>query len=85
MAICIIVGLAVPAQSAADDLEEKEFTNRSPYTVDLALDLPVTLGAGVISLVPELVKNELGGPWCGLSCDPSGLNGLYREVLGNTT
>jgi len=81
--LCIVIGLAFPAQSVADDQRDKELANRSPYEVDLALDLPVTFGAGVVSLVPELVKSELGGPWCGLSCDPSGLNGLDRKVLGN--
>jgi len=40
--LCIVIGLAFPAQSVADDQRDKELANRSPYEVDLALDLPVT-------------------------------------------
>ncbi len=54
----------------------------SPFAVRLPVDLPITLGAGAISLAMELFKNELPGPYCGLSCDASRINALDRTVVG---
>ncbi len=42
--LCIVIGLAFPAQSVADDHRDKELADRSPYEVDLALDLAATTG-----------------------------------------
>lgn len=55
----------------------------SPFAIRLAVDLPITLGAGAIALTSEFVKGELPGPYCGLTCDPQGINALDRTVVGN--
>ena len=33
--------------------------NKSPFQVDLAIDIPIIIGTGAIGLVPELIKDEL--------------------------
>ena len=55
----------------------------SAFAIRLAVDLPVTLGVGAIALTTELIKGELPGPYCGLTCDPQNINALDRTVVGN--
>lgn len=56
----------------------------SPFALRLAVDLPVTLGAGAIAAVSELAKSELPGPQCGGgSCDPQRINPLDRLSIGS--
>lgn len=57
----------------------------SPFPVSLAISLPVILGSGAVALGSELVKSELPGPSCGLSCDAGSLNALDRTVVGNNS
>lgn len=56
---------------------------RGPVRVNLAIDLPVTLLSGAVAAGIELVKHELPGPYCGLSCSVDELNPLDRTVVGN--
>lgn len=56
---------------------------RSPIRVNLAVTLPVIISSGLVGLGAELVKGELGGPYCGLSCSIDSLNALDRRVVGN--
>ena len=56
----------------------------SPFALRLAVDLPVTLGAGVVAAASELAKSELPGPQCGgVSCDPQRINPLDRLSIGS--
>lgn len=57
--------------------------NRSPFEIDLRVDLPVTLACGVLSEAPVLFRDELQGPWCGLDCEPGTVNAFDRNVIGN--
>jgi len=54
----------------------------SPFAVRLAVDLPLTLALGVAAAASELVKSELPGPYCGLTCSSASVNGLDRLVIG---
>jgi membrane-associated phospholipid phosphatase len=56
--------------------------NQSPYAVNLALELPLLLIGATVLNGPRFFINETGGPACGLSCDPSGINALDREFAG---
>lgn len=69
--------LAAPTPAAA-----AEPWRGSPFTLRLAVDLPVTLGAGVAALASELAKTELPGPACG-DCDPQRINPLDRLSVGS--
>ena len=73
---------AAPAPSVAPQ-PVAEPARGSPFTVRLAADLPLTLGAGVLALTTELVKSELPGPTCGTACDPAGINSLDSLGLGS--
>ena len=73
---------APPALSVAPQ-PVAEPARGSPFTVRLAADLPLTLGAGVLALTTELVKSELPGPTCGTACDPAGINSLDSLGLGS--
>lgn len=56
----------------------------SPFALRLAVDLPVTLGAGLAAAVSELAKSELPGPQCGGGgCDPQRINPLDRLSIGS--
>jgi membrane-associated phospholipid phosphatase len=68
---------------AADEAPEP--SGNSPFHVDLAADLPLTIGGAVVSVVPELFKGELPGPSCPGVCDPGRLNALDRTVVGNNS
>jgi membrane-associated phospholipid phosphatase len=55
----------------------------SPFAIRLAVDLPVTLGSGVLVLGSELAQSELPGPACGTGCDASQVNILDRISIGS--
>jgi membrane-associated phospholipid phosphatase len=90
--VAVLLCLLLAGPALADPLLPKTFEppprakeSRSPFEVNLAVDLPITLGAGAAALVMDLVGDELPGPWCGTACDPSGINALDRQVVGNTS
>jgi len=54
----------------------------SPFTVELAVDLPIIALTGSVYLASEIVKHQL--PWDGChACDPSRVGPLDRRVLDN--
>lgn len=55
---------------------------RSPFEVDLAVDLSAIAITAVIAGAPVVLMDELSGPHCGLSCDRGSLNLLDRTVVG---
>jgi membrane-associated phospholipid phosphatase len=75
--------LLIPIAASALEEGPSERPKGSPFRVDLAIDLPILVGSGAIAVVPEAIKDELSGPWCGLSCDPDLVNALDRTVVGN--
>src|SRR5438105_724261 len=74
---------SLPSPAAAQ--EPPEAPGSSPFHVDLAADLPVTIGGAVAGVVPEIFKGELPGPSCATVCDPARLNPLDRTVVGNNS
>jgi membrane-associated phospholipid phosphatase len=89
MAIFLTVALLSAGPSGAGDeswpvpAQEAAGAAGSPFEIDLALDLPLLGAAVAAAAVPALFVRDLGGPACGASCDPSGLNALDRTVVGN--
>ncbi len=80
----LILFVAVwPRQAAAQEPPSEPV--RSPFAVNLAVDLPLFLGGAAVSLIPELFKGELGGPSCAPLCDAGRLNALDRTVVGNSS
>jgi membrane-associated phospholipid phosphatase len=71
----ILLLYAVPAQA--------EDHNRSPYEVNLVLDLGITVGGLTMAGLPRLFVEEYIQPACGLDCDPDDVNALDRTVIGN--
>ena len=68
-----------PSESPAGPPDHRE----SPYRISLALDLPVTLAAATVWLVPGLaLARSIAGPACDV-CDPAQLNALDRLVVGH--
>jgi membrane-associated phospholipid phosphatase len=74
--LLVILLAVVPGLVRAGD-------NHSPFAWDPKVDIPITLGAALAGLVPDLLKDELAGPWCGVGCDPKNINGLDRSVVKN--
>lgn len=72
-----LVVTACPPAAAADERP------RSPYEVELGLDLGLSLGSLVVLGLPHLLDDQLAPPWCGLDCDPDSVNRLDRTVIGN--
>jgi membrane-associated phospholipid phosphatase len=62
---------------------QAEDTNRSPYEVNLVLDLGITVGGLTMAGLPRLFVEEYIQPACGLDCDPNDVNALDRTVIGN--
>jgi membrane-associated phospholipid phosphatase len=56
--------------------------NRSPFEIDLALDLSLTVGAIAIFGMPRLFVEEYIEPSCGLACNPDDVNFIDRVVIG---
>jgi len=75
--------LVAPPAPSATPRPAAEPGRGSPFSIRLAAELPLTLGAGVLALTTELVKSELPGPACGTGCDPGGINALDRLGLGS--
>ena len=71
----IVLLFSFPAQA--------QDTNRSPYEVNIALDLGITVGGLVMCGMPRLFVEEHIQPACGLDCDPDDVNALDRTVIGN--
>lgn len=71
----VLLLLAVPAQA--------EDHNRSPYEVNLALDLGITFGGLVVFGTSRLFVEEYMQPSCGLDCDKADVNPFDRTVIGN--
>jgi len=69
------VGLAVADPGVAPP-------TRSPFEVDLAVDLPVMAITAVIAGAPVVLMDELSGPHCGPVCDRGSLNPFDRTVVG---
>lgn len=55
---------------------------RDAVAVELAVDVPVALGAGVLAGGMFLAKDELVRSRCGPWCDESAVNALDRPVVG---
>ncbi len=55
----------------------------SPFSINLAIDLPIIGAAGSIALGSELAKGGLSGPTCDSACVPASVNSLDRTVIGN--
>lgn len=88
-AILLLMGLADPVDGAAaasggtPAWQELPSGDTSPeiYTVNLAIDIPVTVVAGSVGLVRALFAEKLARKSC--PCDPAGLNALDRTAVGN--
>lgn len=80
--LAVALGGGGPAR-AQSWLLPTEPAREGPIQVNLAVDLPVTVGAGLIALGIELAKPELPGPYCGLMCSTASINALDRSVVGN--
>ncbi len=68
----------VPAM--ADTVADPQ--TRSPFEVDLAVDLPAIVITAVIAGAPVVLMDELSGPHCGPLCDRGSLNPFDRTVVG---
>ena len=53
----------------------------SPFRVDAAVDIPITVGAMVLMGTPRVFTGEIAPPWCGLECDPMDINPLDRWAV----
>src|SRR5438552_9717369 len=74
--------LAAPAR--AESPEE----SRSPYRLQLYIDVPIAVASLGLWLIPQYaVGSNVQGSWCGTSitpaCDPGSLNALDRLVVGH--
>ncbi|MBW1810867.1 MAG: phosphatase PAP2 family protein [Deltaproteobacteria bacterium] len=56
--------------------------NRSPFEIDLALDLSLTIGTITLFVLPRLLVDEFIEPACGLACNPDDVNFIDRKVIG---
>jgi membrane-associated phospholipid phosphatase len=56
---------------------------QSVYHVSPAVDIPVTIGAGIALTVPYLFADRLITPRC--PCDPREVNAFDRGAIGNTS
>ena len=71
----ILLLSVVPAQA--------EDHNRSPYEVNIALDLGISAGGLIIFVAPRLFIDEYVQPSCGLDCNKDDVNPFDRTVIGN--
>jgi membrane-associated phospholipid phosphatase len=72
----------VPSRAAHAQVAPEADPNRSPYEVNVPLDVGITLGAMILGGMPRLFAKETVRPWCGLSCDPADVNPIDRTVIG---
>jgi hypothetical protein len=79
-ACMILLALSGPITSRADEPDH----NRSPYHVDLALDLGVSCTSLLLMGVPRLLVDEWVRTECGLDCDKNDVNPFDRQVIGNS-
>lgn len=70
-AALLVIALASPASA-----------QRSPFRVDAARDLGLTLGAGAVLIGYGVARDELPGPHC-FPCDKDKVNAFDRSVIGN--
>lgn len=85
-ATCILLlalSAAVPALADAPEVPPTTDGNQSPFDVDLAIDLPLTLGTPVVFVMPVLVAEDTVRPWCGLECDRDNINPVDRAVMSD--
>lgn len=82
-------GVALAQEKSGKSTKEQKAPyakfNRSPYDVDLGLDIGVTLGSIVVLGLPDIIGDEIVRPWCGLDCDKDNINSLDRHVVGKTS
>jgi PAP2 superfamily. len=81
--VVLFLAVCIPVQAQELPPQKDLDFNRSPFKVDLKLDLPITIGALALGGGLQLFIGELSTPFCGLKCDPSRINALDRTVLGN--
>lgn len=90
--VCILF-LAVPApNSRAESVDDLHFylpdpspdesaSNRSPFEIDLSVDLPIVLTGVLVGGAPKYMDIEIGRDMSGL--DAGSINSLDRTVVGN--
>jgi len=82
--ICLLLGPLGQRPAGAQATDGAPISdNRSPYELDLGVDLGVTVGSLLVLGLPHLFQDQLGPPWCGLDCDPADVNRFDRTVIGN--
>jgi membrane-associated phospholipid phosphatase len=72
-----------PPENDTAEPKRKDNSNRSPFEVNLALDLGLTFGSMVVLYLPRHLVEGTIEPSCGLACDPLDVNWLDRKVVGN--
>ena len=77
IAVLLAVAALVPGAAGAEGAPPG-----SPFDVNLAIDLPLTLGAAAASVVPFIFRGEVAAPACGLSCNPDSVNPIDRMAIG---
>ena len=55
--------------------------NKSPYDVDPAIEIPVTIGGFAAIGVSRILTNELSPAHCELDCDPQDVNTFDRTAI----
>lgn len=83
LALVAALSVLAPRAARAEVPDPPPDPNRSPFKVNVPLDIGISVGSMVLGGMPRLFASETIRPWCGLDCDPADVNPLDRTVIGH--